>query len=99
MPCSWLKTPDGTVVHINHGRGGGKKKRCKFCRQDYREGKLCDFPVGHGRTCDAEMCSACATTVGAQTTDIGNGIQRLDDTFDLCPIHRGMPLPAKAQSA
>lgn len=93
MPCSWYKTADGSVVHVNHGRGG-RKRRCRFCGNEYREGKLCDYPVGNGRTCDAEMCARCATTVGAQTTKDGGGLQLLNDTFDVCPIHRGQPLPS-----
>lgn len=95
MPCEWLKTPDGTVMHINRGRGG-KKRQCKFCGRIYREGKLCDFPVGHGKTCDAEMCESCAMPVGNQHTDIGNGLKRLNDTIDMCPIHRGQPMPKDA---
>jgi hypothetical protein len=86
-PCEWLKTADGTVMHINRGRGGGKQF-CKFCRRKYSEGKLCDFPVGNGRTCDAAMCNECARTLGSQETEIGHGMKRLGDTIDVCPVHR-----------
>jgi hypothetical protein len=88
-PCEWLKTADGVVMHINRGRGGGRKLVCKFCTRKYSDGKLCDFPVGNGRTCDAAMCSECARTLGSQDTDIGGGMKRLGDTIDVCPIHRG----------
>jgi hypothetical protein len=85
--------PDGTVAHINRGRDG-RKQTCKFCGQRYSEGKLCDFPVGNGRTCDAAMCDGCARTLGSQHTDIGNGMKRLNDTIDVCPIHRGQAIVA-----
>jgi hypothetical protein len=86
MPCEWYEK-DGAVIHVNRGRGG-RKQTCKFCNQKYSEGKLCDFPVGHGKTCDAAMCNACARTIGNQHTDIGSGMKRLNDTIDVCPIHR-----------
>jgi len=87
-PCEWYKMADGTVMHVNRGRGG-KSQTCKFCGKRYTEGKLCDFPVEHGKTCDAAMCNECARTLGAQHTDIGHGMTRLNDTIDVCPIHRG----------
>ena len=88
MGCEWLKTADGAVIHVNYGRGRGRKRHCKFCHQDYHGGKQCDFPVGNGRTCDAEMCDACARRLGTQETEIGNGRKRLHDSIDVCPIHR-----------
>jgi hypothetical protein len=88
MPCEWLKTPDGVVMHIKCGRSRGPKRHCKFCHEDYYGGKLCDFPVGNGRTCDAQMCDGCARTLGTQESDIGHGMKRLGDTIDVCPIHR-----------
>lgn len=91
MPCEWLQSPDGTVIHINRGRGG-KRKVCPFCKRGKVE-KLCDFPLGHGRTCDAEMCAQCATQKGHQHTEIGGGFKRLDDTIDVCPIHASQPFP------
>ncbi len=92
MPCEWLKTADGAVIHINRGRSR-KKLQCKFCRVTYTEGKLCDFPVGQGKTCDAQMCDRCASTIGRQSTDVGNGMRKLNDTIDVCPIHRGKEFP------
>lgn len=92
-PCEWLKMADGTAVHINRRRGS-KRVTCKFCGVTYNrdDGKLCDFPVGNGRTCDAAMCRACARTLGSQATVIGNGIKKLNDTIDVCPIHRGQAI-------
>lgn len=91
MPCEWYKTPDGSVVHILRSRSGAKKF-CKFCRSTYKaeDGKICDYPVGHGKTCDAEMCSQCSVTLGYQETEVGAGLKRMGDTIDLCPIHRAM---------
>jgi hypothetical protein len=34
------------------------------------------------------MCDDCAKTLGRQHTEIGNGIKKLNDTIDVCPIHR-----------
>lgn len=91
MPCEWLKTEGGGIVHINRGRQRDRTLRCKFCTREYKQstGKLCDFPVGNGSTCDAEMCSSCSRTVGWGDVPIGNGLLRPNDTFDVCPIHRG----------
>lgn len=88
MPCDWLKGPDGAVIHINRGRGGGKRTPCGFCRGGFVS-KLCDFPLGDGKTCDAGMCDRCATTKGVQHTPIGHGFTKLNDTLDYCPNHRG----------
>jgi hypothetical protein len=96
-PCEWYKTADGVVMHVNRGRGG-KKMTCKFCGQRYSEGKLCDFPVEHGKTCDAAMCSECARTIGRQQTDVGGGMKRLGDTVDVCPIHRAAKWPDAGKS-
>lgn len=52
-------------------------------------GKLCDFPIGDGRTCDAQMCDKCAVTLGRGEVDIGGGMKRLNDSIDVCPLHRG----------
>jgi hypothetical protein len=88
-PCEWLKGPNGEIIHIKRARLRGRK-HCKFCDRDYRseDGKMCDFPVASGKTCDAEMCGGCACTLGRQTTDIGHGMKKLNDSIDVCPIHR-----------
>lgn len=87
MPREWLKHEDGTVVHINRGRSG-KAKTCPFCKRN-PVSKLCDFDIGHGKTCDAEMCASCGKTQGRQDVDVGGGFKRLNDTVDYCPIHQG----------
>ena len=89
MPCEWWRDDRGTLIHFNFGRGGGRKKVCPFCSRPYRDGKLCDYPIAQGKTCDAEMCNACARTLGAQDTEIAPGLKRLNDTIDVCPNHRG----------
>jgi hypothetical protein len=85
MPCEWLQGPNGETIHLNYGRT--RRKQCPFCKDGWVS-KLCDFPIGQGRTCDAGMCPACVTTVGRQNTEIGGGLKRMNDTVDLCPIHR-----------
>ena len=92
MPCSWYKTADGTVIHVNHGRGGGRKKKCPFCKREDVE-KLCDFPVGNGKTCDAEICRRCSTTIGTQNLEIAAGFTKMGETVDVCPIHRNQQFP------
>jgi hypothetical protein len=90
MPREWLKGPNGENIHLNMERGRGKMMKCKFCRENYRqnEGKLCDFLVGNGKTCDAEMCGACARTLGVQRTKVCDIGHTRSDTIDVCPIHR-----------
>jgi hypothetical protein len=94
MPCEWYEK-DGTVIHVHSRSGGSKRLECKFCHETYSQskGKLCDFPIGHGKTCDAAMCNECTRTIGNQHTEIGGGMKRLNDTIDVCPIHRGQPFP------
>lgn len=97
MGCEWLKTADGTVVHINRGHSRGPKRHCKFCGHEYYGGKLCDFPIGDGCTCDAQMCNGCARTLGRQDVEIGGRIKRLNDTIDVCPLHRDQAVSAGAK--
>lgn len=103
MPCEWWKTDDGSVIHLNMGHGRGKKKLCPFCRSG-RVSKLCDFPLGDPlipgdppRTCDAEMCDACARTLGRGDTPIAKGLSRMNDTIDVCPKHRGQAVFIEGQ--
>ena len=90
MPCEWLKGPNGENIHLHVARGRGKMMKCKFCNQNYRqnEGALCDFPVGGGKTCDAEMCGGCRVTLGAQRVKVGDIGHTRADSVDVCPIHR-----------
>ena len=94
MPYEWLKTDDGAVIHIHTSRSG-KKQICKFCNQR-PVSKLCAWPVEHGKTCDAGVCDDCVRTLGYQDVKIAEGLTRLNDTWDVCPIHRGLPRPQEA---
>jgi hypothetical protein len=68
----WIEH-NGITMHIC--TRGTKRQRCHFCNR-WSE-KLCDFPTGkNGKTCDARMCSRCASSVGPD--------------LDYCPRHRGM---------
>ena len=98
MPCEWYEK-DGVIIHVNRGRSPGRMMKCRFCNLSYRraDGKLCDFPIGEGRTCDAEMCRSCARTLGKQATDAGGGLKRLNDTIDVCPDHRGKAVAQAGQ--
>lgn len=86
MPCERMRAADGTVFHLCVSKG--RAHRCEDCGEYSRELRLCDYPLGNGKTCDAEICSSCAMTLGYQDTDIGAGMKRLGDTIDLCALHR-----------
>lgn len=90
MPCEWYEGPNGARMHINRGRGRGRMMKCKFCNLNYREneGKLCDFPIGEGKTCDAAICGSCAVRLGNQRTELGSTGFTRADSVDVCPIHR-----------
>lgn len=61
MPWITIDTPDGPVTAHVCTRGG--TRWCTFCRNQ-SVAKLCDFPTGKNKTCDAGMCAKCATSVG-----------------------------------
>lgn len=50
---------------------GSGVEPCRFC--GIVADKLCDAPVGNGKTCDIALCEKCATNIGPET--------------DLCPTH------------
>jgi hypothetical protein len=89
MPCDTLKTASGITVVCS---GRGRKKQCPFCKRGWVS-KLCDYPIGHGKTCDAGMCDRCASTMGRQETVVAPGLTRPNDTIDVCPIHAEKPFP------
>ena len=95
MPCEWYELPGGGVAHIHRSKSRGPKRHCKFCNTDYYGGKLCDFPIGNGRTCDAQLCDNCSQTLGRQASLQQSGLKRLNDTIDVCPLHRGMAVVTK----
>lgn len=87
MPCEWLRHEDGTLIHLKVPKRRASKEICKFCHTG-RITKLCDAPIGEGRTCDAGMCDNCARTLGYQDLEIAPKLTKLNETFDVCPIHR-----------
>lgn len=76
--CETLRDTNGRVMGILCG-GHRSRKRCSWCGRGYAD-KLCDFPVGRDKTCDAPICNRCATSVG--------------EDRDYCPKHKDAKLPA-----
>jgi hypothetical protein len=70
--CTTVKSPDGQVMAIVCGLRRRALPRCKFCGQGEAT-KLCDFPMGNGKTCDVPMCDGCAKVMGFDR--------------DYCPAH------------
>lgn len=72
MACDSVRLPNGAIA-IVCSRGGRRLKAepCSVCGK--AAGRLCDFPTGKGRTCDAPLCSSCST--------------KLSGDRDLCPDH------------
>lgn len=58
MPCVCVHLPDGTIALVKVAPKPAR--RCSVCRQLTRHAKLCDYPTGLGKTCDAALCSKCA---------------------------------------
>lgn len=56
----WYRTPDGTAVHINFGRGKGPPP-CKEC--GWIGQFQCDWKIGEGKTCDKYICEKHALQV------------------------------------
>jgi hypothetical protein len=76
--------PSGVIICRRVG-----PKFCQFCRQRPAT-KLCDYriavgDIGHTRTCDAPMCSACGTPIAHEV--------------DYCPDHAKHAAAAKAEAA
>lgn len=70
MPCEVKKHGETVLVVCSRRTGVGHCRCGRACT------KLCDFPVeraGKVTTCDAKLCSRCATHVGHEK--------------DLCPPH------------
>ena len=60
MPCSWIRLPNGTIVHIRHSNP--RRRRCRFCSQWSTQ--LCDFPMGNGKTCGSPCCAQHSVRIG-----------------------------------
>jgi len=58
-PCQPIAI-DGTTAIVCSRR---QTRRCSICRARPAT-KLCDYPAGPGRTCDAALCTACSRHVG-----------------------------------
>lgn len=57
----WIELPDGTRGIVCFS---GKRPRAPSCRCGKRSTIQCDFPLLDGRTCDRNLCRACAVPVG-----------------------------------
>lgn len=75
--CNHVKLPNGVVAIICGPKPRARK--CVGCGRQVRDARLCDFPLGAGKTCSAALCSACAT-------------HKAPDT-DYCPTHARMLTP------
>lgn len=60
MKCSTVKLPNGITAIVCSGRE--RRGHCFQCGR--LSTKLCDFPLGNGKTCDKKLCGRCAVPVG-----------------------------------
>ncbi len=86
MGCAVILEPDGTKTFVC----GSGVKPCSCCASP--AGFLCDYPMGRGKTCDAELCKKHAIPQGPRS-------QRLmifaedpegDDMLHFCPAHEAI---------
>ena len=68
MRCEAVKLKGGTAFVC----GSARKPHCQFCSRPAT--KLCDYPLGPGRTCDAKICA-------------GHALHFHPDA-DICPNHQ-----------
>jgi hypothetical protein len=73
MPLKNLFDKDGNLIGQAIVCTRGSQPRCGFCSRQSE--KLCDYPLGNGKTCDARICPVCATHVEGKD-------------IDYCPIHK-----------
>ncbi|MFW9872546.1 MAG: hypothetical protein ACFFG0_05535 [Candidatus Thorarchaeota archaeon] len=71
MPCIPLKSKDGFIKGFMCFSKGTKVEVCKICGTF--ADKLCDYPIGKGKTCDIALCKEHAKRIGIN--------------LDLCPVH------------
>jgi hypothetical protein len=57
----WIRLEDGTTAIVC---GSGPRPRAKPCKCGARSTKLCDYPIGGRKTCDAPLCDRCAVSMG-----------------------------------
>jgi len=72
MACRTVQLPGGSWAVVCGG-ARSRPRECSACHGKTRDSRLCDFPVGGGKTCDAVICPRCATH---QAPDV-----------DFCPAH------------
>ncbi|HEY3837688.1 MAG TPA: hypothetical protein VGL72_14000 [Bryobacteraceae bacterium] len=72
MPCYHVKLPGGGTAIVKVGNAPGRK--CSVCGTKTRNYRLCDFPVGNGKTCSAVLCQL-------------HGVHVEPDS-DFCPPHQ-----------
>lgn len=58
MTCHTIKSGRGNAIVCTRG------PRTRRCACGNPATKLCDFPMGNGKTCDVPMCDACAFGIG-----------------------------------
>lgn len=81
MGCETVRAPEGNIA-ILCLRGRARAPLCAVCRRR-PAARLCDWPLGEGRTCDRPLCERCAVRPATVSS------LRLDDTVDYCPHHLG----------
>jgi hypothetical protein len=69
MPCRTVGFANGKFAIVCGGRS--RSKPCSVCGKP--GDKLCDFPMGGGKTCDKPLCGGCAVHTEPDT--------------DVCPKH------------
>lgn len=68
MTCEFVTLPSGHRAIVC-----GPRQRSRKCACGGRATLLCDWKIGDGRTCDADICSNCTTKPAPDK--------------DLCPDH------------
>jgi hypothetical protein len=63
MACEYLKLDGGQTVIIC-GLRRSKPKRCSHAGCEATGTKLCDWPIGGGRTCSKPLCDRHAVRAG-----------------------------------
>lgn len=70
MKCTPINLADGARAIVCTSRR--RAKRCR-CGSGHAATRLCDWKLGGGKTCDAELCKACTHSPATDK--------------DLCPTH------------
>jgi hypothetical protein len=79
MPCHHVDLGGGAHAIVRTAPARGRK--CSVCGVTTKEPKLCDFPVGGGRTCSAVLCKACARPAPTGKSEVEPAPE------DYCPLH------------